>query len=274
MFFVNDQRKLSYVFPLFLLAFSLPALSAPTYTWQGPYVGAYLGSASGNNRLTTNVGNISDTSYFTSTDEISAINGAGTSTKKPTSLIVGIQAGHNWDWKQIVYGVVFDYGTLPLNSSKKVVNNVYPDNSDTYSVYTSMSSNWLFTLRGRVGYQAVIQKWPSLFYITGGMAITQLKVSNGFSDNSFFAGTGGNHDSENEIGWTAGAGIEVVSFNNASVDLEYLYVHVPSVKTTSSIYNTQGGFGIPIQSLTNPFSTTGEFHAGLLKIGMNYRFDE
>jgi opacity protein-like surface antigen len=58
------------------------------------------------------------------------------------------------------------------------------------------------------------------------------------------------------------------------VDLEYLYVSVPSVRTTDSIANTQGGFGIPEQSMISSISSTTNFHANVFKIGLNYRFDE
>lgn len=131
----------------------------------------------------------------------------------------------------------------------------------------------MFTLRGRLGYEVPL-RWPTLFYVTGGMAVTQLKVNNSYSDNSAFGGIGASSFSNNQIGWTAGLGLELLAYDNLSVDLEYSYVHVPSVSTTSTISNTQGGFGIPAQSLISPFSTNASFHASLLKLGVNYRFSE
>lgn len=270
---VYSARSARYISTALLLVSSVSICVAATPSWQSPYVGVYLGGGFGNNKASTDVGAVTDTSYFLTQADINAVNNAGTFNKNPSSIMVGIQAGHDWVWKQMVYGVAADYGAMPLES-KSSVTMTYPDNSDQYSVYTSMSTNWLFTLRGRLGYQTLVQQWPTLFYLTGGMAMTQLKVNNSFSDTSAFAGTGGSNAAKNQIGWTAGAGIEVISFCHASIDLEYLYVQVPSVKTTSSITNTGGGFGIPLQSLTNPFSTTGEFHANLLRIGLNYRFDE
>lgn len=268
-----NQRNVRYTFSFLVLFFSMStSVLATTFTWQGPYVGASLGGGFGNNQMSTNVGSVSDASYFTTSDDINAVNHAGTSTKHPSALIAGIQAGHDWAWKQIVYGVAFDYSTLSLKSSSTALN-TYPDNSDEYSVYTSVRTNWLFTFRGRVGYQTVVHL-PSLFYFTGGVAMTKLKVSNNFSDNSVFMGTGASSTSQNQIGWTAGAGIEVAAFNHMSVDFEYLYVGVPSVKTMGSIYNTEGGFGFQAQSMNSAFSSTANFHATILKIGLNYRFDE
>lgn len=273
--YYHQRLNLCNVFAVFLFSF-LAATStafAAESMWQGPYVGAYLGGGFGNNHALTDAGTVTSTSYFSTAANIGAVNNSGTWTQNPNSVITGIQAGHDWVWKQLVYGLVIDYGTFSLSSSKNVTNITYPDNSAAYSINTSISTNWLFTLRGRLGFSTTIH-WPSLLYVTGGMAMTQLKVSNNFSDNSAYAGTAGNNTAQNQIGWTAGAGIEFAVFRNVAVDVEYLYTHLPSVRTTSSISNTQGGFGVPSQSLTNTFATIGQFHANVLKIGLNYRFDE
>lgn len=270
---VVTQRNLRYVFISLLLSFVMPSVVlADTFSWQGPYIGAFVGGGYGNNQVSTDAGSVTDTSYFTTRTDINAINNAGTSTKNPGTPIVGIQAGHDWVFKQMVYGIAMDYSALPLSSSS-TINNTYPDNTDQYSVYTSMRTNWLFTLRGRLGYQTVL-RLPSLFYLTGGLAMAQLKVNNNFNDNSALSGAGGSSTTRNQIGWTAGAGIEVATMNHVTVDFEYLYVQVPSVKTTGSITNTEGGFGIPEQSMTNLLATTASFHANLFKIALNYRFDE
>lgn len=272
---VDRQGSLRYLFiSLLFISCSTPTsavLAEPN--WQSPYVGAYVGGAYGSNHASTNVGSVTSTSYFLNSANVNAVNNAGTSTNNPAAIIAGIQAGHDWIWKKLIYGVALDYGTVALNSSNRVTNATYPDNSGNYSVTTSMTTNWLFTLRGRLGYQAMV-RWPSLLYVTGGVAVTQLRVNNNFSDNTSTAGAGGTDTSQNQIGWTLGAGVDLASFSHATLDLEYLYVNVPSVKTTSSIYNSAGGFGIPVQSLNSPFSTTGKFHANLLKIALNYRFDE
>lgn len=250
----------------------LPTTHAETSSWQGSYMGAYLGGGYGNMDATTDAGSVTDTSYFTNAADVNSVNNAGTWNKNPSTMIIGLQAGHDWAWKQIILGVVLDYGALPLNSTNTVTN-TYSSGSNQYSVYTSMTTNWLLTLRGRLGYPVTLH-WPSLLYLTGGMAITQLSVKNDFSDNAALAGAGSSNISENQLGWTAGAGIEILSYGHASADFEYLYVYVPSVKTNASITNTQGGFGIPPQSLTNTFATTGKFHANVFKIAVNYRFDE
>lgn len=267
---IVNQRNLCYIV-VSLFSISAPVL-ANQLPWQNPYVGVYLGGGFGNNHVSTNTGSDTNTSYFTTSADINAVNSAGGWQKEPNAMIMGLQMGHDWIWNQMAYGVALDYGTLPLSSSS-TVNSTYPDNSDKYSIGTSISTNWLFTLRGKLGYPKML-KYPSLFYLTGGMALTKLKVSHHFNDNSSLAGAGVSDSAQNQIGWTIGAGIDVAAFKHTSVNLEYLYIDMPSIKTTSSISNTQAGFGIPEQSLISPFSTQGKFYANLLKIGLNYRFDE
>lgn len=266
-------RNLSSLSVSLLLGFSslYSATALAAHSWEGPYMGAYVGGAVGDNKVSTDVGDITDVSYFASSANSDAVNHAGSYTAHPGSAIVGIQLGQNWVYKEIVYGVVFDYGALPLDSSDSTTE-LYPDGSGSFSTKTSMNTHWSFTLRGRVGYPTILRRWPSLLYVTGGMAIADVKVKNSFSDTASTAGVGESSHSQNQIGWTAGLGIELASSNNISVDLEYLYIQLPSVKTTGTISNTGGGFGIPVGSLNSTFSTTGKLRANLFKLGLNYRF--
>lgn len=272
---ITIQQTLCYAFTFLFVFFSSSSIAQATaYHWQGPYAGAFLGGGFGNNHLSTNTGSVTDTSYFLSQADINAVNNAGSSTSNKGTMIAGIEAGHDWVAKQLVYGIVMDFSALPLSSTSSTTNSTYPDSTDVYSVSTSMQTNWLFTLRARLGYQTLLQQTPALFYLTGGAALTQLKVNNHFNDNTDLSGFGTSNTARNQIGWTAGAGVEVAAVSHFTVDLEYLYVQVPSVKTAGFISNTEEGFGIPQQSMNNLFSTTADFHANIFKVAFNYRFDE
>lgn len=267
------KRHIFFYSSLISLSIISTTAFASSCPWQGPYLGGFIGGGFGNQHLSTDVGAVTNTSYFTDSSNIGSVNTAGTSKNNPQAPIVGVQAGHDWAWKKMVYGVVFDYSTLPLTSSSSMNNIIYPDNSGQYSEYTSITTNWLFTLRGRIGYTTTLWR-PSLFYLTGGPALTQIKVNNNFGDTTSSAGAGGTQTFQKQIGWTAGAGFEMAAFNHVHLFLEYLYLETPSVKNVSSITNTQGGFGIDPQSMTSPFTTLGKFHASFIKIGVNYKFDE
>lgn len=71
-------------------------------------------------------------------------------------------------------------------------------------------SDWLGTVRGRAGYA-----WDRvLFYGTGGVAFGNLQAAAGALPFS----------SSTQIGWTAGAGVEVALSPNWTAKVEYLYV--------------------------------------------------
>lgn len=248
---------------------SATVLAAPS--WEGFYLGGYVGGAVAENKVSTDVGGVNDISYFSTTDNSESVEHAGSYTKNPGSAIVGIEAGHDWLYNNMVYGIVLDYGALPLSSSEKE-NRAYPDGSGNYTIKTSMKTDWSFTLRGRVGYPSQVKRWPSLLYVTGGLAMANVEMKNRFSDTTGTAGAGESSFTENKIGWTAGVGMEILSADNLSVDLEYLYIQLPSAKTTGTISNTGGGFGIPVGSLNSIFATEGKLRANLFKLGLNYRF--
>lgn len=81
-----------------------------------------MGGGFGNNHGSTNVGSVTNTSYFTTSAAINAVNNAGTWQKEPNTTIIGLKMGHDWVWKQIVYGATLDYGSLSLSSSNEVHN--------------------------------------------------------------------------------------------------------------------------------------------------------
>ena len=74
----------------------------------------------------------------------------------------------------------------------------------------SVQNNWLSTARGRVGY--AYGRW--LPYITGGLAVGNVQANApGFSGQT-----------NTQVGWAAGAGVEYALSNNWSAKLEYLHV--------------------------------------------------
>lgn len=263
------DKKLNHLLASLLM---LPtSVFASVAIWQAPYVGGYIGGGFGNNHAATNVGFVTDTSYLVNVADIQTINSSQSYNQHPTAFVGGMQFGHDWVYNQFIYGLVFDFGAMNLTGSRS---ENFVSSSDVLSmVDTSVSSNWLFTLRGRLG-RTYMMYYPSLFYVTGGMAMTKLKVKNAYSDDSALAGGGGNSIAQDTIGWTAGIGFEMMTFDRISLGLEYLFVHIPSLTSSSTISNTAAGFGIPALSLNNPFNTRGWINTNLLKLTANYRFCE
>lgn len=87
-----------------------------------------------------------------------------------------------------------------------------------FSTATSVSTDWLFTLRPRVGW--VMNNW--LVYATGGLAVADEKFSQTLTLLAPFVST--NSFTTTRVGWTVGGGVEYALNRNWSVKGEYLYV--------------------------------------------------
>jgi outer membrane immunogenic protein len=96
-----------------------------------------------------------------------------------------------------------------------------------------VSSDWLFTLRGRAG---VLVTRAFLLCGTGGLAIANVKSNFLFTDTP--GPTPGASESASisttRYGWTAGVGGEYALMNGWSVKAEYLYVDLGRASTTST----------------------------------------
>lgn len=142
-------------------------------------------------------------------------------------------------------GNYFAAGTLPSGS--------HPPVSSTVNVAT----DWLYTLRGRLGFAAD----RALFYATGGLAVGNEKFSQNFfhaASGSFEAGS----VSSTKAGWTAGAGIEYAFTNNMSAKVEYLYVDLGSVGFTSA------------NNLSPTFTAanSANLKENIVRVGVNWKF--
>ena len=104
---------------------------------------------------------------------------------------------------------------------------------------------WLATLRGRVGY--AIDRW--LPYITGGAAYGNVKASTSAPIGAFTSA------SHNQLGWTAGVGLEYAFLGNWTAKIEYLYVDL-------------GSFDAGPAPTVNNVS----FKENILRAGLNYKF--
>lgn len=242
----------------------------PIVLWKGSYIGGYLGGAFGSTQITTQTAALSTTTYFSTAANGTAVNQSGTYSTNPNGFIIGVQGGENWVWRNWVFGAAIDYGSFPQQTTRSTTAN-FPDATGIYTVQTSFNTNWLFTLRGRIG-TPIEYKWPTLIYVTGGMAMANLTVTNNFSDTSSLLGAGQSSISDNQIGWTVGAGIDLAMTQDLSFNAEYLYVSLPSLTTSGNIANTASGFGIAANEFSSSFATTASVASNLFRIGFHYRF--
>jgi outer membrane immunogenic protein len=143
--------------------------------------------------------------------------------------------------------------------SRTNVGAIFPTRPD--SQFTeSVSSNWLSTIRGRVG--IAHQQW--LFFATGGLAL----ANPSFSDSVFFPESSTtNAASSNGLaaGWTAGGGAELLLAKQWSVKAEYLFVDLGTKSFTGANSNPAV---FPLATIVHNHSLI----ENIGRVGLNYHF--
>ncbi|MBZ5520770.1 MAG: outer membrane beta-barrel protein [Acidobacteriia bacterium] len=246
-----------------MVIFAFAAVSAvQAQDFQGFYVGANAGAAYGSSDAqTTTV--FSPTGYFATTSP-GAIAIAGNEELRAARFTGGAQAGYNHQNGNWVFGVETDMGSAHLHDSA-TQSGTYPCCAPTgFTVTQTINTDWLFTLRPRVGYA----HGSVLLYGTGGLAVTNLNFNSQFTD-TFATAAASVSFAENVRGWTAGGGIEVKTSKHWSLKGEFLWLDFGSFTKTS---NNLTAFSPPIAFPTNPFTANWDLTSKAIRFGANYHF--
>src|SRR5207248_877618 len=134
----------------------------------------------------------------------------------------------------------------------------------SFTITQTMKTSWLWTARPRVGYK----HQNTLFYLTGGVAVTRLTYQALFTDTFASAHENGG-GTKPVIGWTGGGGIDYKWGGNRSVKREYLYSDFHRSAVTSSNLTTSGG---AVAYPQNTFTRTIFLIQHDLRFGFNYHF--
>ncbi len=209
----------------------VPAV-APVYNWSGIYIGINGGYAFGNTDW--------EQSGFTGTGNFNTNGG-----------LVGGTAGVNFQSGQFVFGIEGDWDWADISGTQSSTTATIGGCGGLPACTYQTSSNWLSTVRGRVGYAFD----RVLIYATGGGAAGDVKAT--FSDPlTGFTGT----TNSTEWGWTAGGGIEAALTENLTAKVEYLFVDLQDGNCSSTICP-----GVP--------AATVSFDASLVRAGLNFKFN-
>lgn len=227
--------------------------------WSGPYVGGSLGLSWQPNfdrdtleRLTfdTNNNGVYGDSVRTAAGEDAFSPGfcrgralgsvPGTCTgDKDKRVAWSVHAGYDRQFGNIVVGGVLEGG-------RSMIGNAVSGFSTTPASYVfSRRMDWDAAARLRAG---VALPTNTLLYGTGGLAYA--KVKNSFATSNTFNSFTETNRSKDELGWTAGGGIEQKVSRNFSIGVLYRYTRF---KTDD--YTVNAGQGTP-PSAVNPFVIT------------------
>jgi outer membrane immunogenic protein len=206
-------------------------VAAPVYNWSGIYIGVNGGYGFGTSNWSQpafgSTGNFNTNGWL----------GGGT-------------VGANYQfWGGAVLGVEGDWDWTNLNGTSTAAvctGPVVPGGPAATGCKTA--SDWLGTVRGRAG-------WAFdrvLLYGTGGVAFAPVQAT--------AVGTGLGTDSNTEVGWTAGAGLEFAFAPNWTAKAEYLYVDL----SNGSCVAACGGASPPVSV---------KFTENVIRAGVNFKFN-
>jgi outer membrane immunogenic protein len=249
-------------------------VAAPYNNWTGFYVGLNAGGGWGHSNDPTSA---PTTGYF-SAASTTAVNYAGAQSTNTSGFTGGLQAGYNWQWANIVAGIEADFDYFGQKGSSST-SGVYPGSlltSSSFTINSSVSTNWLFTARPRLG-MVVANNW--LFYGTGGLAVTQVKANWSFTDNCntgvCSVGTFSPPTSEStsasatKAGWVVGGGVESALPGKLSLGVEYLYVNFGSISATNSNFTS----GTPAPGgQTQAFNHSADLTVNIVRVRLNKQF--
>jgi outer membrane immunogenic protein len=261
-----------------------PAPVPEVWNWSGFYIGGNIGGAFSDNNTDyvmpfTTPGNIAGfCGIGSAVAGLPVVTGANpfdlsTNCSGGSSVIAGGQIGYNWqmaawvfgleadgEWQKIVTHSFFRFGSNPAAGAP--MGSVSGD-----TAYFRSEQDALGTFRGRIGWSG--GNW--LVYATGGLAVGGAKHS---ATEVLSPGTacpvapsGGcrtGNDSTTKVGWTVGAGTELMLDRNWSVALEYLYVDLGSSTITLA---PAGGF------FFNTSSIKFDDREQIVRLKLNYRFN-
>jgi outer membrane immunogenic protein len=227
----------------------------PVASWTGFYGGINAGGA---------WGTVSKDSVFNAPiPPYAAVDVAGISSTASQSLNTsgftgGVQVGYNLQQGSIVWGVESDFQYLGLKGSNSITSPFPSTPASSYTVATSVSTDWLFTARGRLGWTVR----NLLLYGTAGFAVGHQKFTQTITLLPPFVVS--NSGSDTRIGWTVGAGAEYALDPDWSIKAEYLYVDLGKPPASTGTINPASA-GVFDQ-------TSAHLTFGIARLGVNRRF--
>jgi outer membrane immunogenic protein len=229
-----------------------------TYRWTGLYAGVNLGGSKGVSALRTSVEAPGD--YFTRQD-ISQIGDLGSVDSSPTGFTGGVQVGYNYQHESIVMGLEADLNALQLSDTQKQTGSYNSSPATKFAISQSIHTDWLVTVRPRLG--VVLDRL--LVYGTGGVALTQFKYDEEYTDTFGVGHRKTESFSETRLGWTIGGGVEYALRENWSLKGEYLYADFGKLSETSALV-------VAVNGGADHFNHSATFNVHLVRLGLNYRF--
>ena len=237
--------------PMKNMAMKAPA--APVYQWSGCYVGLNGGGGAGASNFTTTAG----TGTFLLGGDPGEVTNDGTGSRNNANVLGGGQTGCNWQSGTVVVGLEGDFDYFRSTSAFFNNTNTLPTSGNAFVIGQSMTSNYLATVRPRIGVAAD----RNFAYVTGGVAFTDASYTESYADAG--GGVGSAAASKFLTGWAAGAGWEYAWTDHWIVRFEYLYSAFPTINATGAITGPGG---------SNPLHGSADLVIQVARAGLSFKF--
>lgn len=207
--------------------------------------------------------------YFDYTTDAPQIAEAGKHRMSEWDFTGGVFGGYNFLFNHILTGIEVSVNSLLIDKTASTEQAYFSLPTSQFVFDQSLKANWQGTLRLRLG--LVKNCW--LAYLTGGAAMTQLKLTSSFVDDNAQPGSGlpGAHGSgtasNTKFGWIVGAGSEYAVNDNWAIKLQYLYAHYGSVRTIYTLIPTP-----TLSEFTCDFNANAHLITQSLLMGLTYHF--
>ena len=220
---------------LTMLIAVVPTSNAEENKWDGFYAGINAGYVNANSQYKSTTSTNGINAFFGNGD-VDFYQQHGNNSTNENSMLGGISGGYNWQSNNLVYGISSSFLSFDLNKS---ITNTYVQNQYVTTIYTKeIKSDWIVTIDGKLGRSIN----NSLIYVTGGLALSDLKLSSTYIDSGNAAiGTGSSHTSTLKVGPTIGFGLEQKIDDVWSFKAEYKYAKFFNAKNSTDIGTVYSG---------------------------------
>lgn len=224
--------------------------------WSGFYVGANLGASWADTSTRLQATTPSGVTIIPPAD-LARINTLSDDDKNETDFTGGLEAGYNYVTGNFLLGLETDFGFLNINErrNRTFTSAVAGANPPTFNIDQRVKTDWMWTLRPRVGYAG--SNW--MVYGTGGLAMTKIKYTASYVDTRLPPNNVNIDESDTKTGWVLGLGGAYAINPQWSVKGEYLY---------ASFGHVNGSSPTGVISL----DSRERVKANILRMGVDYRF--
>lgn len=233
-------------------------------SWGGFYLSGSIGGAFAKGDAHTGTV-FSPTGYFATTS-VPAISASATKHIYSRGFSGGIQSGYNYLFGNYFVGGEADFSSMRQDASH-VDTGVYPCCGPTaYTVKQRYKTSWTANLRPRFGFT----HGPIMAYVTAGVAITDIKYEELFTD-TFATANESARKNKTAVGWIAGLGLEYRNRPSSpwTLKIEGLYNDFGKLSTSSTNLTA---YSPPTAFPTNTFSHSLSLSSQIYRVGLVYRF--